>query len=184
MGDAREEPRQRRRLEGPADRDPLLVELERDGDRHERERRSRHEGEAPEVARRGRLDAQERHEEKRQGRGDADRQDRDEAVPPRLGEARPAEKEECGARQDRRDPRGARGGRAPGGQRREGEEEEPEKAREEKAGNGPLRARLPRVAPEEDGEEREAHGDDREAVPPLERRDDEERPGEEEVGER
>src|SRR5437763_1778568 len=39
MRDAREEPHERRPLESPADGDPLLVELQRDGHRDERESR-------------------------------------------------------------------------------------------------------------------------------------------------
>ena len=59
MRDAPIQPGERRTLQRPADRDPLVMQLQRDGHGHERERGAGDERETPEVAFAGRLDAQE-----------------------------------------------------------------------------------------------------------------------------
>ena len=105
MRDAPIQPGERRALERPADRDPLVTQLQRDGHGHERERRAGDERQTPEIAFAGRLDAEELPQQDSQHRAERDRHHAD---PPAIAaglERRARAEEAHRARDDRREIR-------------------------------------------------------------------------------
>ena len=100
-----EQPRQRRALERPADRHPLLVQLQRDGDRDEGQHGRGHERQPPERALGRRLEPEQRGQQDAHQRGLHHRQRADHASVPGRHEGQPRHVEEPRAGDDRREVR-------------------------------------------------------------------------------
>ena len=163
MADAPVEPRERRPEERPAEREPLPLELQGNGDRHEGERRARHERQARAVLLRRDPEREEAREERGHPQRHRERKEPDDApVSPVL--ERPAqEREQTRARDDGGEVRCALPPRALPEDDRMQDEERPEDPGEERV-LLPGRAHAPsRRAPCPRGEDRGPGGENGEA---------------------
>ena len=181
MGDAAVEPGEGRPLERPADRDPLLLELERDRDRHEGEGRPRHEGQPAGVAALLRLDGEEPAQEERHRQGLHQGQDTDHRPVPSGHEGGAGREEEGSRGQDRAEPGLPGADRGGAGAERPGQEDDVDRGGEPEAGAPLLRPAVGHGEHEDRDRARE-HREEAESVPAAGGREGEERAEGDDVG--